>query len=127
MVKGIENSPVPVDVIDAKFGLQKNGAKVLVADQGGGFCLAPDQTKSGHVEVYVDTGMWGKPGGLGFYPAKGGGSAAETPQGLLSHELSHAFLRGRGDTTPQGPASEIKAIRMSNPIRIDMGLRPQIE
>jgi len=124
-MKRVENAPVPIDIIDAKSGVAKDGTTFKPADYGGGFTLGPNQTKSGHVEVYVDTSMWGKPGGLGSYKTTDGKTAYETPAGLVSHELGHGLLRANGDRTPQGPASENKAIRLTNPIRIDLGLKPQ--
>jgi hypothetical protein len=124
-MKAVENAPVPIDIIDAKVGTAKDGTAVRPSDMGGGFCWGPSQTKSGHVEVYVDTSMWSKPGGLGAYKTTGGKTALETPMGLVSHELGHGLLRARGDRTPQGPASENKAIRLTNPIRIELGLQPQ--
>lgn len=124
-IKSVESSPVPIDIIDAKVGVAKDGTKVSPADMGGGFCWGPNQTKSGHVEVYVDTSMWGKVGGLGSYRTSDGKTTFETPKGLVSHELAHGLLRAKGDRTPQGPASENRAIRLTNPIRTEMGLQPQ--
>lgn len=116
-------------ITDAKYAFAK-GSEVptSVDERGGGFTWGPKDTQSGRFEVYIDTSLSGKIDGFGRYPTVGGGSVSETAEGVLLHEFGHVFARANGDTSPPGSyAACNEAIRLTNQIRLDMGMPAQKE
>ena len=92
-----------------------------LSNTGGGLTLRPTESVSGNNEVHID------PTHLIDYQADDGTSVTETPAGLLLHELGHASLLNSGDSaqTMGGPQAEANVRTLTNPIRTELGMKPE--
>jgi uncharacterized Zn-binding protein involved in type VI secretion len=99
---------------------KKDGTVISMARTGGGITLRPTESQSGDTEVTVD------PNNLIDYKATDGTTAKETPNGLLLHEMGHADLLNSGDPaqTTGGAAAESNVRTDTNPVRQELGLKP---
>ena len=80
------------------------------------------QSVSGNIEIVID------PDYVTEYTATDGSTATDTVVGVLVHELGHAVLTNRGDPTQAEPStsSENAARRLTNPVREELDLKPEM-
>lgn len=120
-IESLEKGPKPTRLQIAKSATKKDGAVIPLSNTGGGVTLRPTESKSGDNEVYVD------PTNLINYKATDGTMVKETPEGLLLHEMGHAGRLNAGDPaqTSGGAAAEANVRTDTNPIRQEMGMKPE--
>jgi hypothetical protein len=120
-IEALEKAPTKTRLFAAKSAEQKDGTVISLARTGGGVTIRPTQSKSGDNEVYVDTSN------LIDYTATDGSKVKETPEGLLLHEMGHAkLLNGKDPEQTKGGAAAEKNVRTeTNPIREELGMKPE--
>jgi hypothetical protein len=120
-IESLEKGPTKTRLFIAKSAEQKDGTVIDLKRTGGGVTVRPTQSKSGDNEVYVD------PTHLIDYQAADGSTVKETPEGLLLHEMGHAKLLNDKDPaqTTGGPNAEKNVRTETNPIRQELGMKPE--
>lgn len=120
-IESLENAPTNTRIFFGTSAEKKDGTVIPLSSTGGGVTLRPSESKSGDTEVYVDTSN------LINYTAVDGTTATETPEGLLLHELGHARLLNDGDPaqTTGGNQAEANVRTLTNPIRVELGMKPE--
>lgn len=120
-IEALENSPNGTQLFIGTSATRADGSVVNLASTGGGVTIRPTRSVSGDNEVHVD------PTNLINYTATDGTTVTETPEGLLAHEMGHAKLLNDGDPaqTTGGPAAEANVRTETNPIRQELGMKPE--
>lgn len=120
-IESLEKGATKTRLFVATSAEKKDGTVVPLARTGGGLTLRPTESKSGDNEIYVD------PTNLINYTATDGSTVKETPEGLLLHEMGHAKLLNDKDPaqTTGGPAAERNVRTETNPIRQELGMKPE--
>jgi len=117
-IESLENSPSRTRISIGTWTRDKDGVTTRLPRVGGGYTTPAASSVSGDNEVMID------PTNLVDYKTTSGGTAKETPQGLLVHELGHAKLYGEGDPSQSAPGSapEDAVRKKTNGIRAELGL-----
>jgi uncharacterized Zn-binding protein involved in type VI secretion len=120
-IEALEKGPTKTRLFIGKSVEQKDGTVISLADTGGGVTIRPTDSKSGDNEVHID------PTNLIDYTATDGSTVKETPEGLLAHEMGHAKLLNDKDPaqTTGGPDAEKNVRTETNPIREELGMKPE--
>lgn len=120
-IESLEKGPQKTQLHVGKSAKDKHGKTIPLKSTGGGVTLRPKNSKSGDNEVHVD------PTHLIEYTATDGTKTKETPEGLLLHEMGHAKLLNEGDPaqTTGGAKAEENVRKKTNPIRSEMGMKPE--
>ncbi len=121
LISALENASMPTELYIGTSVTKANGTTTSLSNTGGGLTLRPTESVSGNNEVHID------PTHLIDYQADDGTSVTETPAGLLLHELGHASLLNSGDSaqTMGGPQAEANVRTLTNPIRTELGMKPE--
>lgn len=120
-IEGLEKGPKKTRLFIGKSATEKDGTVVQLSTLGGGVTTRPTKSQSGDNEVHID------PTNLINYTADDGSRVKETEEGLLLHEMGHAQRLNEGDPaqTSGGPAAESNVRTTTNPIRTELGMRPE--
>jgi uncharacterized Zn-binding protein involved in type VI secretion len=120
-IEALEKGPTKTQLSIGKSVTKKDGTVISLARTGGGITLRPTESQSGNNEVVVD------PTNLIQYQATDGSKVNETPEGLTLHEMGHAKLLNDKDPdqTTGGPDAEKNVRTETNPIREELGMKPE--
>jgi RHS repeat-associated protein len=120
LIKALEKGP-DVLVSQGSSVTKNDGTVVALSDTGGGLTIPASESMSGKIEIVSDKSN------LVSYTATDGSAVTETPGGLVLHEFGHGELLMKGDPSHEspGPAAEQAVRDLTNPIREDLGLKPE--